>query len=227
MVQESTGFSPNDLVFGHTVQGPLAQPPQNLIDYVHGFRYKLYRAQEVARDNLTSAQGKMKKLYDRQVEKRVFLPGDQVFALLPIVSSPFQAKFSGPYSVVKKVSDQNYVIATPNLRSSTQLCHINLLKPYYSREQQTVDQEAQVSGAHPACLAVPVSPHAVAGQEGEDVSGPDEAVLYGRLKNSETLQNLDGLFSHLDVPKRQQLVELMQRYPCLFGDTPSHKFGGT
>ena len=40
VTQESTGFSPNDLVFGHTVRGPLnvlsdlwkdAEPPKNLI----------------------------------------------------------------------------------------------------------------------------------------------------------------------------------------------------
>lgn len=114
VVQESTGFSPNNLVFGHTVWGPLAllqdscteaQPPQNLIEYVNGFRYKLYKAQEMARDNLASAQGKMKEVYDRQLEKCVFIPGDQVLALLPIVTSPFQAKFSGLYSVVRKVSD--------------------------------------------------------------------------------------------------------------------------
>lgn len=70
VVQESTGFSPNDLVFGHTVRGPLAllqdglkeaKPPQNLVEYVNGFRYRLYKAQEVARSKLMSAQGKMKK----------------------------------------------------------------------------------------------------------------------------------------------------------------------
>lgn len=47
---ESTGFSPNDLVFGHKVRGPLAvlwdewiadEPPPNLIDYVNGFRQAL------------------------------------------------------------------------------------------------------------------------------------------------------------------------------------------
>ncbi len=74
VIQESTGFCPNDLVFGHKVWGPLAllrdnwaevQPPQNLIEYVNGFRYKLYKAQEVARENLVSAQGKMKKLIAR------------------------------------------------------------------------------------------------------------------------------------------------------------------
>lgn len=71
VIQESIRFSLNDLLFGHKVRGPLAllqdnwtevQPPQNLIEYVNGFRYKLYKAQEVARDNLALAQGKMKKL---------------------------------------------------------------------------------------------------------------------------------------------------------------------
>lgn len=85
VIQESTGFSPNDLVFGHTVRGPLAlvrdnwtesQPPQNLIDYVNGFRYRLYKAQEVAKTHLELTQGKMKRLFDRKVENRVFLPGD-------------------------------------------------------------------------------------------------------------------------------------------------------
>lgn len=144
-----------------------------------------------------------------------------MLALLPIVTSPFQAKFSGPHSIVRKVSDQDYVIATPDRRSPTQLCHLNLLKPYYTRAHQPADQKDQVSCVHPACLSVSVSPPAVAEQGGEDVSGPDEAVLYGRLKNSESLRDLDGLLSHLEVVKRNQLADLIRSYPCLFGDTPT------
>lgn len=61
VVQESTSFSPDDLVFGHRVRGPLAvlrdglgdtDPPKNLIDYVNGFRHRLYTAAEKARENL-------------------------------------------------------------------------------------------------------------------------------------------------------------------------------
>lgn len=58
--------------------------------------------------------------------------------------------------------------------------------------------EAPVVTTNPACLSVTVSPHAVAGQEDEDVSGPDEAVLHGHLKNSECLQNHDGLLNDLE-----------------------------
>lgn len=71
VVQESIGFSPNDLVFGHTVRGPLAllkdglvaasDLPKNVIDYVNGFRHRLYMAVEKARENLECAQSKMKK----------------------------------------------------------------------------------------------------------------------------------------------------------------------
>lgn len=51
VTQESTGFSPNDLVFAHSVCGPLAvlrdnfksgDPPKNIIDYINGFRHRLY-----------------------------------------------------------------------------------------------------------------------------------------------------------------------------------------
>ena len=48
VTQEGTGFSPNDLVFGHTVHGPLnplyEQWKENLVDYVNGFHQRLYAA---------------------------------------------------------------------------------------------------------------------------------------------------------------------------------------
>lgn len=56
--QESTGFSPNELVFGHRVRGPLAvlrdgwlaeEPLPNLVDYVNVFQHRLYRAGQVAK----------------------------------------------------------------------------------------------------------------------------------------------------------------------------------
>ncbi|KAK7878623.1 hypothetical protein WMY93_030459 [Mugilogobius chulae] len=199
VVQESTGFSPNDLVFSHKVRGPLAllqdnwresDPPSNLIDFVNGFRYRLYKAQEVAKDRLSGVQGKMKKLYDRHSVYREFLPGDQVLALLPLVTSPFQAKFSGPYSVKEKLSDLNYLICTPERRSKTQLCHVNLLKPYVSRDHVKDQVVKELPNVHPQCLSVPSS--AVAELDGEEPPDPGEALVTGRLKNKEFLETLES-----------------------------------
>ena len=82
VVQESTGFSPNELVFGHSVRGPLAvlkdgaglqEPPLTLSDY--GFKRRLYEAVRLARENLTGTQAKMKQRYDQKAKRRVFEVG--------------------------------------------------------------------------------------------------------------------------------------------------------
>lgn len=230
VVQESIGFSPNDLVFGHTVRGPLAllkdglvaasDLPKNVIDYVNGFRHRLYMAVEKARENLECAQSKMKKMYDRGAERREFSPGDLVLALTPVVTSPFQAKFSGPYVVESKASELNYIIATPNRRKSSQLCHVNLLKPYYSRGG-AVPQNSVASTAltvHSLSSGLQTVVH---GGEEVDVKWPDDPMLCGRLKNSETLCSLQSLFSHLSPEQCTELTDLVGQYLELFKDTPS------
>ena len=111
-VQESLGFSPFELVFGHSVHGPLKllkvkflsndETPLNLLQYVSDFRNRLSRACEVARFNLKKSQGKMKARYDNHVIDRKFKPGDKVLALLPIPGRLLQARYFGPYTIDKK-----------------------------------------------------------------------------------------------------------------------------
>lgn len=105
--------SPNDLVFGHKVRGPLAvlhdkwfseEPPPNLINNVIGLRDRLYMAGHLAKLKLAKSQIRMKRLYDQRSEAHQFSEGDQVLALLPIAGSPFQAIFAGPYTVVRRQS---------------------------------------------------------------------------------------------------------------------------
>ena len=69
-VQESLGFSPFELVFGHSVGGPLKLFKEkllsydyvslNLLQYVSDYRIQLSSACEVAIANLKSAQNSMK-----------------------------------------------------------------------------------------------------------------------------------------------------------------------
>ena len=56
-------------------------------------------------------------------------------SLFPVVGNPLQAKYSGPYKVVKKISDTNYLVRTPCRRKETQVCHNNMLKAYHEKPQ--------------------------------------------------------------------------------------------
>ena len=74
-LQESLGFSPFELVFGHSVRGHLKLFKEklfshddvslNLLQYVSDFRTKLSNACEMAKANLKSAQNSMKNRYDQ------------------------------------------------------------------------------------------------------------------------------------------------------------------
>ncbi len=77
----------------------------------------------------------MKRLYDRKTERSVFEPEDQVPVSCLLPSSPFEAKFEGPYVIKHRLSDENYIVATPHRRRSTQFYHVNLLKPFYEKSK--------------------------------------------------------------------------------------------
>lgn len=138
-VQESTGFSPSELVFRHTVRSPLCllrekflyettRPSSNVLDYVSNFRERLQKACDAACSALAASQGEMKKKFDKESVKRDFQVGDKVLALLPISSPALQAKFCGPYVIEEKLRETDDVVGTPDRRSlsRTQVCRVNM-----------------------------------------------------------------------------------------------------
>ena len=113
----------------------LDEDPEKIsfLKYVATFKDRLFRAGQIAKRNLQESQSKMKVWYDRKAKSRCFEPGDRVLVLFPVVGNPLQAKYSGPYKVVKKISDTNYLVKTPDRRKETQVCHINMLKAYHEK----------------------------------------------------------------------------------------------
>ncbi|XP_013877072.1 uncharacterized protein LOC106526897 [Austrofundulus limnaeus] len=177
-------------------------------------------AQQVARKKLTKVQSKMKKRYDCKTENKEFFPGDKVLALTPLLTSPFQAKYSGPYAVLERLSDQNYLISTPARRSDKNLFHVNLLKPYVSRDLSD-GVSAMSAASHPVCLSISSGDSVVADLKTDDPLSPDDAMVTGRLKNSDYLKRLKELLGHLEPLQQEQLSQLITNFPSLFADTPS------
>ena len=128
----------------------------------------------------------MKQRYDQKAKRCVFAVGDKVLALLPVMSSPFQAKFAGPYTVTKKLSDHNYVLTIPDRRKNLRQCRANLLKPYHERPNAPPGGAVRAALSEhvlfPASLLAP----SVAAQEQDEIRDPDDGVLRARLNNSET-----------------------------------------
>ena len=205
-VQESLGFSPFELDFGHTVRGPLQilkekfisndDSSLNLLQYVSDFKDRLSKAREAARTNLKSAQRKMKHWYDKKnAKERKFMPGDRVLALLPISGKPLQAKYYGPYTVDKQISDVNYIVNTPGRRKQKQLCHVNMLKQYIDRDSSSVTPISVVSSV----------PQEQSEMNSEDMNLIKSDPASSKLQNSDILKDLDQKLPHLDPVQRKEL----------------------
>ena len=183
----------------------------NLLQNVSDSCTKPFRACE-ARANLSSSQKSMKKKYDVDAVERSFKPGQKVLSLLPVPSDPLNSRYFGPYVIQKKLSDLNYVVVTPDRRKQTQLCHVNMLKPYVERSSDPVSQ--------------PVNVNVVASEPKEDLGSELSSNSFGptdttRLTNTDVLRNLDSKLSHLTESQRQDLKKLLLEFEHLFPDVPT------
>ena len=141
VLQESTVFSPFELIYGYDVQGPLdalkehwcAEPrtPDSVLDYVQQVQERLADASELFRENPDKAQTTQKYYNDwktREVNCKL-KANDQVLVLLPTSSNKLMARWKGPYHVIQATGRVNYQIEIPG-RKKSPIFHINMLKPW-------------------------------------------------------------------------------------------------
>ena len=217
-VQESLGYSPFQLIYGHVPRGPLKvlkecwlNEDKNVpvVTYVESFTERLKSAIELAHLHLGNVQSKMKNQYDKTKKAilREFKEGDLVLALLPLPSHPLRSKYDGPFRVLKRTSTVNYIIATPERRKKKRHVHINLLKQYHVRDEQT---NALVKD-----VAVVVPRSACAEQDEQYIP-----IIEPTLKNSQILEHPELKLAHLPVSEAASVNSLLQDFRELFEDTP-------
>ena len=115
---------------------PHSDRPESLLKSVLRTRERLVNALEVTQHHLGAAQEKIKGYYDQKAKYRSFAPGKELLVLLPLQGQPLAARYCGPYVIEKKVGDLDYLVATSDRRKRAQLCHVNMLKPYFRRKNQ-------------------------------------------------------------------------------------------
>lgn len=120
VTQETTGFSSKDLVFAHSVRGPLAvlkmtvkddSPPKNLFGYGNGFWHSLYITRQMAKQKLAASQGRSSAFIISKLSGTSLVL--VIRCSLATARVPFKARFTGPHTVMKPISQNNYLISTP------------------------------------------------------------------------------------------------------------------
>ena len=79
--------------------------------------------------------------YDRKAVKRCFKPGDICLLLLPTDHNKLLMHWKGPYEIVKKQSEHDYIVRLGG--NKEKVFHINMLKPYFTRKKEAEDESTK------------------------------------------------------------------------------------
>ncbi|GFU10441.1 retrovirus-related Pol polyprotein from transposon 412 [Trichonephila clavipes] len=103
-------------------------------EYMFKLINRLKRCQEVAINKMEEMQVKRKTWYDKNAVKREFKDGDLVLVLATSRANELAVQWIGPGTILNKISETNYLV-DPGRRETSQIYHINMLKPYYKRPE--------------------------------------------------------------------------------------------
>jgi hypothetical protein len=154
-IQESTGYSPFELMYGRNARLPIdllyGQPISNVSEsitqYADDLKTKLEAVHEHARANLNISSDKNKRLYDLHSDpaRYKFKEGDSVWyynnARKPGICPKLVPGWHGPYKVVKVLSDILYKIHLHGNKYS--VVHIDKLKLFQPDEGMAKSEEVE------------------------------------------------------------------------------------
>ena len=126
---------------------------------------------------------------------------------LPIPGQPLSARYYGLYEIESRQNELNYVVKTPDRQKPKQLCHINQIKVYHSRESDKVPLNT-------VGVVIPLT-KTEHNKDDYDI-GTDL-----RLRNSELLNSIEVKLDHLESEQQSELTHTIRQYCNLFPDVPT------
>ena len=224
--QQSTGYSPFELLYGRDVQGPMDilkeiwikekstedEEPKMSYQYVIDLRDKIEKTCELAREELQKAGRRYKKYYDRKAKPRFLKPGDSVLILLPTDNNKLLLQWKGPFKVLQRIAKNDYSI---EIKGKAKTFHINMLKQYIHREE--TNAICEVTATMGICTSVF---DVVSSMVVEDDVQTDEQLteLYSAGKG-ETYK--DVTYAECLTPdQRKELEDLVHEFKDVFTDQP-------
>ena len=161
---ESTGLSPNVMMFGEETQMPIdimvGSPPRQDVrykcsnEYVEWLRRSMTRAHKFARQQLGKAAEHQKMYYDRGSKELTCPVGSFVWWWYPPKADrKLGVGWMGPYRVIGRPTEVHALIQEGPDRPQRRV-HINQLKPHLGRTPQTWDSVS----TQPTAITVATNP---------------------------------------------------------------------
>ncbi|GFX40590.1 retrovirus-related Pol polyprotein from transposon 412 [Trichonephila clavipes] len=210
---ESTGYTPSELVYGKNLRTPETLVMEHWMepeegDLVTEYMFKLInrfkRCQEVAINKMEEMQVKRKTWYDKSAVKREFKDGGLVLVLATYRTNKLAVQWIGPGTILNKISETNYLVEIPGRRETSQIYHINMLKPYYKRPE------------HVNVIINDETKNSLADQELEIPYLESNSLVY----DFEDVIQASELNKHLHDKQRDRLRELLNKYSKCFSNNP-------
>lgn len=221
--QESLGFSPFEMIYGHPVRGPMdilktlwtkeVDDPsiETSYTYVTQLKERLEETCKIAQEELSKASNRFKKFYNRKARDRRLVPGERALLLLPTAHNKLLMQWRGPFKVLEKVNKHDYRI---DVNGKPRLFHINMLKPYTERESTV---KPDVTAANKESVFEYVS---LAVVEEEDCEEDGEDLLQTQSCGTRETY-LDVTYSEdLTEEQLKQAKDLVHEFRDIFTDLP-------
>ena len=143
---DSTKFSPFELLYGRQVRGPLSilhelwskddieSDVKSTYQYVVDLKNRLSETAKLAASHSELSMKSYKAYYDRTAKPRKLKEDDEVLVLLPTSNNKLIMEWKGPYPVIgSKTNGVDYLV---KIKGKGKLFHINMLKKYFRRSSE-------------------------------------------------------------------------------------------
>ena len=152
---ETTGMSPNKLMFGREVSTPLdlmfeIPPPVKQIpnhQWVWELQERIESAHAIVRQYTQQSMHRQKLIHDTRISYERFNIGDQVLVFFPVkkicTSSKLTQFWKGPFKIIEKISDLLYKVNCGR-KGSDQVVHCDRLKACRNQVLRGENEHASV-----------------------------------------------------------------------------------
>ena len=170
---------------------------------------------KLAHDELRKAQGNQHKWFNKKAKAKHLKEGDQVLLLLPTKLNKLEMQWQGPFDIIKKVRENDYVI---NLDGQHKMFHANMLRKYLVRN--TIDNGMVIlCGCRHLEIATGGMAENDSLEETDTCEERSDDIKYCPLRATQTWKDVK-ISTDLNEDQQREVRQLLEEYSDVLTDIP-------